>query len=118
MKMNYFVVGTNRMHAATRFYDALFAEEGIARWMSEGRMTLWKTDDFVFALATPFDGKSASCGNGTMVGFHVGSANTVERMHATAVQLGATDDGTPGKRSGGTAVYIRGLDGNKLCFFD
>ena len=72
MKMNYFVVGTNRMHAATRFYDALFAEEGIARWMSEGRMTLWKTDDFVFALATPFDGKSASCGNGTMVGFHVG----------------------------------------------
>ena len=116
--MNYFVVGTNRMRAATRFYDALFAEEGIEQWISEGRMTLWKTDHFVFALAVPFDGKRASSGNGTMVGFQVESANTVEKMHATAIRLGATDEGAPGIRSGGTAAYVRDLDGNKLCFFD
>jgi predicted enzyme related to lactoylglutathione lyase len=118
MKMNYFVVGTNDMPSAMRFYDALFAEEGIEQWMSEGRMTLWKTDDFVFAIAIPFDGESATYGNGTMVGFQVSSAEAVEKMHSTAIRLGAKNEGAPGKRSGGTAAYVRDLDGNKLCFFE
>ena len=93
-----------------------FAEEGIERWISEGRMTLWKTDHFIFALAVPSDGKRASSGNGPMVGFQVDSTDTVERMHATAFRLDVTDEGAPEIRSGGTAACVQDLDGNNLCF--
>ena len=41
MKMSYFVLGTNNIEAATRFYDALFAQSDVAPAMPAGRMTYW-----------------------------------------------------------------------------
>jgi predicted lactoylglutathione lyase len=117
MKMNYFVFGTNDMDAAVAFYDALFADDGPARLHSGGRMTLWGGDDFMFALAEPFDAEPATRGNGTMLGLNVKSSDAVESLYRRALELGGTSEGEPGVRSGRFSAYIRDLDGNKICLF-
>ncbi len=86
--MNYFVVGTNQMEAATQFYDELFAQAGLVKMTPAARMTYWLGEDFAFALAIPFDGEVATAGNGTMVGFSVGSAEEVTRLYHKALALG------------------------------
>jgi catechol 2,3-dioxygenase-like lactoylglutathione lyase family enzyme len=76
---------------------------------------MWVNDGFMFALAEPFDGKPATIGNGSMVGFQVDSEAEVDRLYTLALTLGATDEGQPGIRSGHHSAYVRDLDGNKLC---
>ena len=118
MKMGSYVVGTNNMPKAVTFYDTLFKEEGIEQWIAEGRITLWRGQHFVFAVAEPFDGHPATVGNGMMVSFILDSSDAVLKMHAKAIELGGKDEGAPGKRSRDNfAAYVRDLDGNKLCFF-
>lgn len=106
------------MALAIPFYDELFNGSGVNRVHSEGRMTLWMGDDFMFALAEPFDGKEATAGNGTMIGLNLGSSAEVERVYNKALSLGGTDEGKPGIRSGRFSAYVRDLDNNKLCFFE
>ena len=118
MKMNYFVVGTNDMAAATRFYDQLFAQSGMERVSPTDRMTYWLSPDFAFAAAIPFDEQPATHGNGTMVGFCVGSPEEVERLYKLALELGGTCEGAPGQRGPRFSAYVRDLDKNKLCLSD
>ena len=118
MKMNYFVVGTNDMDAPRVFYDALFENAGLQSVSPSERMTYWMGKDFAFATAIPFDKKPATNGNGTMVGFCVGTMADVERMHGLAIQLGGTCEGAPDQRGPKFSAYVRDLDGNKLCFSD
>ena len=70
---------------------------------------------------TPFDGKPATVGNGTMTAIGVSSRDEVERIHAKALELGAEDEGSPGLRAEGGdgfyAAYFRDLDGHKLDVF-
>ena len=116
--MNYFVVGTNDMKASKAFYDALFAKSGLGSISPSERMTYWLGDDFAFATAIPFNEEPATIGNGTMVGFSVGSIEEVTRMHALAVELGGTCEGEPAQRGPKFSAYVRDLDGNKLNFSD
>ncbi|WDE09379.1 VOC family protein [Thalassomonas haliotis] len=118
MKMNYFVVGTNNMEAATKFYDSLFEETGLEKVVPTERMTYWLGEDFAFSVATPFDGAPATNGNGTMVGFAVGSAEKVKRLHEKAIELGGTCEGEPNQRGPRFSAYVRDLDKNKICFSD
>jgi len=118
MKMNYFVFGTNNMQKATQFYDELFAGTEINKLNSEGRMTLWAGEDFMFALAEPFDGNKATVGNGTMVGFNLKSSSEVEGLYNKALAIGGIDEGEPAIRSGRFSAYVRDLDKNKICFFE
>lgn len=85
MKMNYFVVGTNDMRASRGFYDALFAGAGLQTLQPSDRMSYWLGEDFAFAVATPFDEKPATNGNGTMIGLCVGAREDVERLHGRAM---------------------------------
>ena len=116
--MNYFVFGTNNMANGVAFYDALFEGQGVSRVYSEGRMTLWTGDEFMFAIAEPFDGAPATSGNGTMLGLNVGSSEEVEKLYLKALELGGTDEGEPAIRSGRFSAYFRDLDRNKLCLFE
>ncbi|WP_245759680.1 VOC family protein [Poseidonocella sedimentorum] len=116
--MNYVVVGTNDMAAAKAFYDALFANAGLQTMSPSDRMTYWLGEDFAFAVAKPFDEKPATNGNGTMVGFCVGTRDDVDRMHALALELGGTSEGAPNQRGPKFSAYVRDLDGNKLCLSD
>ncbi len=118
MKMNYFVVGTNDMAAATKFYDTLFAQSGFDKVAPTARMTYWLGTDFAFAVAIPFDENPATNGNGTMVGFAVGSPVEVERLHGLAIEIGGICDGVPQQRGPKFSAYVRDLDNNKLCFSD
>ena len=118
MKMNYFVVGTNNMEAATQFYDSLFAESALQKLTPTARMTYWLGEDFAFAAALPFDEKPATHGNGTMVGFSVDSAEEVERLYKRALELGGSCEGEPNQRGPRFSAYVRDLDRNKICFSD
>jgi len=118
MKMNYFVVGTNDMAASRTFYDTLFAQSGLQSMSPSDRMTYWLGQDFAFATAKPFDGQPATIGNGTMVGFCVGTPQDVTRLHELALTLGGTCEGAPDQRGPRFSAYVRDLDGNKLCLSD
>ncbi|MBY8974462.1 VOC family protein [Rhodobacteraceae bacterium NNCM2] len=118
MKMNYYVVGTNDIDASKAFYDALFAGWGLHTLSPSDRMIYWMGADFAFATARPFDQRPATSGNGTMVGFCVGTSEDVTRMHALALRLGGTCEGAPGQRGPKFSAYVRDCDGNKLCLSD
>lgn len=118
MKMNYFVVGTNDMAAAINFYDALFAEAEFEKIIPSERMTYWLGEDFAFAIAIPFDEKPATNGNGTMVGFSVGSVEDVKRLYTKALELGGSCEGEPNQRGTRFSAYVRDLDRNKICLSD
>lgn len=118
MKMNYVTLGTNNMEAATSFYASLFDQAGLSQVPASERMTYWLGEDFAFALANPFDAAPATHGNGTMIGFCVGPADEVKRLHEKAISLGGTCAGEPGQRGPRFSAYVRDLDNNKLCFSD
>ena len=118
MNMNYFVVGTNDMVAATTFYDGLFNEQGSNKMIASERMTYWLGDDFAFAVATPFNEQPATGGNGTMVGFNVGSVDEVKRRYQLALNLGGMCEGEPSQKGPKFSAYIRDLDRNKICLSD
>jgi predicted lactoylglutathione lyase len=117
MKISYFVLGTNNIEAATRFYDALFAQSDVAPAMPAGRMTYWMGKDFAFAIARPFNEEAATHGNGAMLGLDLGSQEEVHRLHRLALELGASCEGEPGQRGPYYSCYVRDLDRNKLCLF-
>lgn len=116
MKMNYFVVGTNDKDAATQFYDALFETTEFNQVMATDRMTYWMADGDAFAVAVPFDENPATNGNGTMVGFNVGTNENVDGLYQKAIELGGTCEGAPEQRGPYYSAYVRDLDKNKLCF--
>lgn len=118
MKMNYFVFGTNNKQKAVAFYDTFFEGCGLNKIHTEGRMTLWAKEDFMFAVAEPFDGEEASNGNGTMLGFNVDSAQEVDRLYQLGLELGGVSEGEPCVRSGRYSAYIRDLDKNKICLYE
>ena len=115
MKMNYFVVGTNDMEAAITFYDGLFTGLGLNKMVASERMTYWLGEDFAFAVAIPFDEQPATNGNGTMVGFNMGSVAEVNRAYHLALDLGGTCEGEPSQKGPKFSGYVRDLDKNKIC---
>ncbi len=119
----YTTLGTNDAEKSKAFYDALLAEIGGKRAVEVDRVTLYAGAEGTpfFGIAEPADGKPASVGNGTMIALSASSPEEVDRLHARALELGATDDGAPGPRENkGLAFYagyFRDPDGNKLNFF-
>lgn len=116
MKMDYCVLGTNNMEASIEFYDSLFEQTELKQVLSTERMTFWQCEDFAFAIAKPFNEEPASNGNGTMIGFNVGSSEEVKRLHKKAIELGGTCEGEPDQRGPKFSAYVRDLDKNKLVF--
>ncbi|PCI63985.1 MAG: glyoxalase [Kordiimonadales bacterium] len=120
--IGYSTIGTNNMEKAAAFYDALFAELGGKRtWDSDGFKAWANTPTGAFAISKPFDEKDATVGNGSMMALAAPDRETVDKMYAKAIELGATCEGKPGPRGGDDSAfyagYFRDLDGNKLNFF-
>jgi catechol 2,3-dioxygenase-like lactoylglutathione lyase family enzyme len=114
----YATVGSNALEKALPFYEALMGSIGWTKLFDNpgGGRFYGSIANGMFAVVTPFDGQPASVGNGSMVGFAFDSRAEVDRFHATALELGAADEGAPGDRGGGSYfAYFRDLDGNKLC---
>jgi hypothetical protein len=51
-------------------------------------------------IMKPYDGQAATVGNGVMAGISADSPDTVDRIHRTALELGGTDEGSPGNVRG------------------
>lgn len=120
--IGYLTVGTNDLAKSTAYYDVLLAELGAKRSMDMETFVAWSNGgETDFTVIKPFDGETATPGNGAMVAIAVDSTSTVDKLHAKALELGGTDEGAPGPRGGEDspfyAGYFRDLDGNKLNFF-
>ena len=120
----YSTIGTNNKEAAETFYDGLLAQMNAIKFPANDRITMWMSEDRVIqlflAIAIPYDGGTASHGNGTMKAIALESHMKQSiKMYAKAIELGAKDDGEPGTRAGTFyGAYVYDLDGNKLCFFN
>ena len=114
--IGYVTLGSNDLDRAKTFYDGVLAGLGARRGYSGDRMQFWITEGGapMLSLCRPFDGEPASVGNGAMVALPAETLEIVDAVHATAIALGATDEGAPGQRLdwfyGG---YFRDPDGNK-----
>ncbi|HEY0745796.1 MAG TPA: VOC family protein [Steroidobacteraceae bacterium] len=118
--IGYVTLGTNDLKRAASFYDQLLQEIGAKRMMENDEFVAWsvKPDLPGLGVTKPFDKKPATVGNGVMVALAVDSEAKVQALHRKALQLGAKDEGAPGKRSENFyAGYFRDLDGNKLNVF-
>ncbi len=114
----YVTLGSNNTEKAVAFYDALMPEMGAKRLFDNDRLYFYGTGPGqpMLAIGGPYDEQTASCGNGVMPALGVADQETVDRFHAKALELGATDDGAPGQRVPGFyGAYFRDLDGHKIC---
>ena len=118
--IGYVTLGSNNLEKAKSFYDVVLAELGGRRVMEMERMQIYGAGKGapMIAVCRPYDEGTASVGNGQMVALAAPSRELVDKVHATALANGASDEGAPGLR-GDTfyGAYFRDLDGNKLCVF-
>lgn len=126
--LGYATLGTNDIVAARAFYDGLLALVGAKRIMEFGDelggFTMWGTswDKPGLALTRPYDGATASAGNGNMAALTVDTRTLVDELYAKALGLGGSDEGAPGLRGDEGpqafyAAYFRDPEGNKFCVF-
>ncbi len=128
--LSYVYFGTNQLERAKTFYDAVFETLGMQRCVTGD--AAWDqisagwgiydndgTRELAFWIGTPFDGRAATAGNGTMAAFIARSWHAVDAFYSAALALGGTCDGPPGLRPQYNpdfyAAYVRDLDGNKLA---
>ena len=119
--IGYITLGTNDMAKAASFYDPLFASIGAGRFMEGDHFIAWarSPETPAFSVITPYDGNTATVGNGVMISLVLESPEQVADFHAKAIALGGTDEGAPGVRDGGGLyiAYFRDLEGNKISAY-
>ena len=118
--IGYVTLGTDDVQRAAKFYDAVMAVIGAGRVFEGDNFIAWgtSTNQPGLSVVTPYDGKPASAGNGTMVALVVDAPEKVRAVHAKALEFGGANEGDPGLRQGNFyAAYFRDLDGNKLNAF-
>lgn len=118
--IGYALLGTNNLEQATNFYGAVLAELGGKKAFDMGdRGTAWANGQGpMLGVCKPYDGGPATAGNGTMIALAAPDHETVDRVYAKAIALGASDEGAPGERMPTFyGAYFRDADGNKLCVF-
>ena len=114
------MLGANDMEASKTFYDAVLGALGHAPGVydDKGRV-FYFTDNGIFALTKPIDGKPATCGNGSTVGFAAATPEAADAWHAAGLANGGTTcEDPPGAREGAMKLYLaylRDPAGNKIC---
>ena len=121
--------GSNDLPRAKDYYEKLFAVAGFKRLVDlKAGGACWGppgwgygSETSMFCVVSPIDGNEACFGNGTMIGIVVDSPATVDRIYATAMEMGSIDEGEPGLREinvpGFYGCYFRDPDGNKLAVY-
>ncbi len=114
----YVTLGTNDKDKALAFYDAVLGELGARRLFANDRLQFYGVapGQPMLGIGDPYDKASASCGNGVMPALACKDNETVDRVYAKAMELGAADEGAPGNRMPTFyGAYFRDPDGNKIC---
>ena len=117
--ISFVMVGTNDLEKSSKFYDAILAHLGMKRvtiterYIGYGHSS--EDSGVKFYITKPHNKENANAGNGTMVALSAETKEAVDKFHKTALENGATDEGSPGPRSDGNYYgYIRDHDGNKI----
>jgi catechol 2,3-dioxygenase-like lactoylglutathione lyase family enzyme len=118
----YTMLGTDDFERAVGFYDRLLGALGARRVLEFDTAIGWAAAQGpIFCVTQPADGNAASVGNGSMIALAAANPDEVDRLHALALSLGATDEGAPRQRQRDSlhyhAGYFRDPDGNKLNVF-
>lgn len=129
--MSYITIGANDIALAKRFYSAFLPAlgyqleenpdglEGLG-WSPGKQLEQHATLTHLY-VKPPFDGQSASAGNGVMIAFKAQSQKQVRDLHAAALAAGGSDEGLPGFRDAyGPRFYVgylRDPQGNKIALF-
>ena len=100
---SHITVGTSKLTRALRFYDAALAPLGITRRNTYKVAASYAPEGFAgtnhpFWVVRPFDGETATAGNGTMVAFEAATRGAVDKFYAAALAAGGKDNGPPGLR--------------------
>jgi len=123
--IGYVTVGSNDLEKSRSFYDALMPVIGANRIMEFGdNFTMYGTgmNRPGLAVCKPYNGNTATAGNGNMASIACDTRAKVDELHAKALELGGSCEGPPGVRGDEGpqafyAAYFRDLDGNKLAAF-
>ncbi len=111
-------IGTNSFERAISFYDKVLITLGCKQIMQHPGAVAYGREFPEFWVQTPIDGKPATVGNGSHIGFVANSKEEVHAFYEAALNNGGEDDGAPGPRPDyGEAYYgcfVRDLDGNKI----
>ena len=113
------LVGTNDPEKSRAFYDATFAELGIAGQHTPKGAIYGAPGSAMFGVTTPRDAQAATHANGGTIGFTAPDKAAVDGWHKAGLAHGGRDEGEPGPRENGPisvyGAYLRDPDGNKLC---
>ncbi|HEY9092502.1 VOC family protein [Parasphingorhabdus sp.] len=118
---SHIMLGADDIEASRKFYDATLGALGYAPGaMDDKGRVFWREKTGIFAISKPIDGKPASCGNGSTVGFSVSSPEQADAWHKAGLENGGTSiEDPPGVREGAAGslylAYLRDPSGNKLC---
>ena len=128
--LRYVYFGTNNLEKAIAFYDAALVPLGMQRCVTgdpewDRVAAGWGVyedagaRELGFWVGKPFDQRTASVGNGSMVAFTALTWKAVDAFHSAALANGGACDGPPGLRLHYApdfyAAYVRDPDGNKLA---
>lgn len=89
-------IGANDFERAVAFYDRVLPTLGCRKVAEYPGAVAYGKRFPEFWVQAPMDGKPASAGNGTHVGFIAPSKEAVDAFHREALAAGGTDDGAPG----------------------
>ena len=118
--IGYVTLGSVDIERAAGFYDKLFEAIGGGRVFSRGSYIAWSNGEGqpMIGVLTPSNGEAATIGNGSMIAFKMKDTETVDRLHALALELGGENEGDPGPRSENFyAAFFKDLDGHKFNFY-
>ncbi|MBO9446651.1 VOC family protein [Ruegeria sp. R14_0] len=124
----YISVGADDMKLAERFYSAFLPDLGYHLEYYHGDLSFalpaksgHAANQPEFYVKSPFNGLSASAGNGTMVAFQARNQQQVRDLHSAAIAAGGSDEGAPGFREyygpNFFVGYLRDPQGNKIALF-
>lgn len=124
----YVTVGVDDMGRAEQFYSAFLPALGYELEEIHGELSYALPIEPgkapvspEFYVKSPFDGRGASVGNGSMVAFEARSQQQVRDLHAAALAAGGSDEGQPGFRDAYGpnffVGYLRDPQGNKIALF-
>lgn len=117
---SHIMIGTNDLEKAKTFYDALLGTLDVKPARVDGHRIFYRTQNGVFSVSKPIDGKPATFANGGTIGFACASPAQGDAWHAAGLAHGATTcEDPPGIREGAMGkmylAYLRDPDGHKLC---
>ncbi len=123
--LSYITIGANDVPRSGRFYTAILIPLGYAKKEAADGIAFTAPDGtsspVTVYVRTPYDGKPATVGNGSMIAFRAETHETVRNLHAAGLEAGGADEGAPGFRDDYSehfyVAYLHDPLGNKVAIF-